>query len=61
LYQLPDVPRDFHALGEYLATHAIEGVVWHHDDGRMVKIKGMDFGHKRADVQVRVNARGPRG
>lgn len=41
------VPRDFDGLKAYLADHDIEGIVWHHDDGRMVKIKGKDFGIKR--------------
>jgi hypothetical protein len=28
-------------------THKdIEGIVWHHPDGRMVKIKKKDFGYK---------------
>lgn len=44
---LPDVPRDYDGLKAYFATHAIEGIVWHHPDGRMVKIKGKDFGLKR--------------
>lgn len=44
---LVDVPRTFVEIREYLATHDIEGIVWHHDDGRMVKIKGNDFGIKR--------------
>lgn len=44
---LPDAPRDFAGLREYLATHDIEGIVWHHEDGRMVKIKTKDFGLKR--------------
>lgn len=43
-----DAPRDFDGLRVYLGTHDIEGVVWHHGDGRMVKIKGTDFGIKRA-------------
>ncbi len=41
---LEDVPRDLAGLREYLATHAIEGIVWHHPDGRMAKIKAKDFG-----------------
>ncbi len=45
---LNDFPRDFNAIRGYLATHDIEGVVWHHDDGRMVKIKGKDFGLQRS-------------
>lgn len=44
---LEDAPRTFDALREYLAGRDIEGIVWHHPDGRMVKIKGKDFGLKR--------------
>lgn len=40
----PDAPREFDALREWLATQEIEGLVWHHDDGRMAKIKRRDFG-----------------
>ncbi len=32
---------------EYLADEDIEGIVWHHPDGRMAKIKKRDFGLKR--------------
>ncbi len=42
-----DAPRDFDGLKAYFAATDIEGIVWHHDDGRMVKIKGKDFGLKR--------------
>ena len=45
--QLPDCPRDFDGLREYLRTHDIEGVVWHRGNGDMVKIKSRDFGLKR--------------
>lgn len=44
------VPRDFNGLREYFETMGkpgIEGIVWHHPDGRMVKIKARDFGVKR--------------
>ncbi|MES2889699.1 MAG: DUF5565 family protein [Pseudomonadota bacterium] len=41
---LPDCPRTFEALRAYLADRVIEGIVWHHADGRMVKIKAKDFG-----------------
>ncbi len=41
------VPRSFDALHDWLANKPIEGVVWHHRDGRMAKIKGRDFGHRR--------------
>ena len=44
---LPDAPRRFAWLCEYLAERDIEGIVWHHPDGRMVKIKTKDFGIKR--------------
>lgn len=37
------VPTDFEGLKEYLSDRAIEGIVWHHEDGRMVKIKKKDF------------------
>jgi hypothetical protein len=45
--QLTDCPRTFAELREYLRTRDIEGIVWHHPDGRMVKIKARDFGIKR--------------
>lgn len=41
---LEDAPRDFEGIRRYLDQHAIEGIVWHHPDGRMVKIKARDFG-----------------
>lgn len=44
---LPDAPRDFDGLKVYLTEHDIEGIVWHHPDGRMCKIKARDFGIKR--------------
>jgi Family of unknown function (DUF5565) len=44
---LGDAPRTYDALASYLAANDIEGIVWHHPDGRMVKIKGKDFGLKR--------------
>lgn len=40
----PDAPRDFDGLSTWLAEHEIEGLVWHHQDGRMAKIKARDFG-----------------
>ena len=42
---LPDCPRDFAGLDAYLADFRGEGVVFHHPDGRMAKIKCRDFGH----------------
>ena len=44
---LRDCPRTFDALREYLRARDIEGIVWHHEDGSMVKIKGKDFGLRR--------------
>jgi hypothetical protein len=45
---LDGVPRTFEGIRGYLAARPdIEGIVWHHPDGRMVKIKGKDFGIKR--------------
>lgn len=44
---LPDAPRDYAGLKAYLADRDIEGIVWHHPDGRMVKIKAKDFGIRR--------------
>jgi len=42
-----DTPRTFSELREWLASRNIEGIVWHHPDGRMAKIKLRDFGLKR--------------
>ncbi len=42
-----DAPRTFNALLEWFKEKDIEGIVWHHPDGRMVKIKKKDFGFKR--------------
>lgn len=44
---LPDAPRTFNELKAYFLDKDIEGIVWHHPDGRMVKIKKKDFGLKR--------------
>lgn len=50
-YPVPD-PITFESLKEFFKsndgqTHRdIEGIVWHHPDGRMVKIKKKDFGYK---------------
>lgn len=44
---LQDCPRDFDSIKNYLENKDIEGIVWHHSDGRMVKIKKKDFGFKR--------------
>lgn len=44
---LENAPTDFDGLKTYLASMEIEGIVWHHPDGRMVKIKKKDFGLRR--------------
>lgn len=43
---LLSAPRDFEGIKEYLSAAGIEGIVWHHPDGRMVKIKRRDFFRK---------------
>lgn len=45
--ELEDVPTDYDSLEQWLTDKKIEGIVWHHPDGRMVKIKKKDFGLKR--------------
>lgn len=41
-----NAPRTFNELKEWFKDQDIEGIVWHHPDGRMVKIKRKDFGYK---------------
>lgn len=45
--QYEDVPTDLAALKAWLTEHDIEGIVWHHPDGRMAKVKKRDFGLSR--------------
>jgi hypothetical protein len=40
---LEPVPRDYDGLAKLLATFDGEGIVFHHPDGRMAKIKRRDF------------------
>lgn len=44
---MSDCPRTFDGLSTWLAQRDIEGIVFHHPDGRMAKIKARDFGIKR--------------
>lgn len=44
----PDCPRDFNGLRNWFIGKDIEGIVFHHPDGRMVKIKLKDFGIRRS-------------
>jgi hypothetical protein len=39
-----DVPRDYDGIRNWLSGHRVEGVVFHHADGRMAKVKRKDFG-----------------
>jgi hypothetical protein len=48
--ELPSCPRDYDGIRRWLSTNNVEGIVWHHPDGRMVKIKAKDFGLKRASL-----------
>lgn len=41
---LGGVPLTFAGLREYLGANLIEGIVFHHPDGRMCKIRRHDFG-----------------
>lgn len=50
--EIIEVPRTFDGLKAWFSTHRIEGIVWHHPDGRMVKIKRKDFGYKWPDVDT---------
>lgn len=45
--QYADCPRDMKGLQEWLIDKDIEGIVFHHPDGRMAKIKKRDFNLKR--------------
>lgn len=40
---IESAPRDFDGLREWLIARPYEGVVWHHADGRMAKLKKKDF------------------
>ena len=44
---VPEAPRAFNALRDYLSVEDIEGFVFHHPDGRKAKIKKRDFGFRR--------------
>lgn len=42
-----NVPRDFDSLQSFLDDWMHEGIVFHHPDGRMAKIRRVDFGFPR--------------
>lgn len=50
---LVDCPREYSAFKSYFERVNIEGIVWHHADGRMVKIKAKDFGIRRRKIERR--------
>ena len=43
MLELPDSPRDFLGLCEFLLAYKGEGIVWHHPDGCMAKLKRRDI------------------
>jgi len=45
--EIVDCPRDYEGIREYLERADVEGVVFHHPDGRMAKVKKKDYGMKR--------------
>jgi hypothetical protein len=45
--QYPDCPRTYEGLMKFMAGKDIEGIVFHHPDGRMAKIKKRDYKLKR--------------
>lgn len=49
--EILNAPRTFDKLKEFFQQINIEGIVWYHPDGRMVKIKAKDFGLKRSIIQ----------
>lgn len=51
-----DCPRTFNELRDWLAERDIEGVVWHHPDGRMVKMTKKKYGLPRKPASVSVAA-----
>jgi hypothetical protein len=42
--EIPGDPRTFADIRDLFERVRMEGIVWHHPDGRMVKIKTKDFG-----------------
>jgi hypothetical protein len=46
---MPPPPLTFIGLRNYFDLIDVEGIVWHHPDGRMAKIKAKDFGLRRGE------------
>jgi hypothetical protein len=45
--EITNGPRTFEEMKAFFGEHDMEGIVWHHPDGRMAKIKARDFGVRR--------------
>lgn len=54
---VPGHGSPFESIKSFLASANIEGIVWHHPDGRMVKIKAKDFGLSRASTRAKQGRR----
>jgi len=50
--------RDYNSIKTYLETAGIEGIVYHHKDGRMAKIKSRDFGIDWVGVRRKLKTEG---
>ena len=50
--ELESFARTFDNIKALLSAYDMEGIVWHHPDGRMAKIKARDFGLKRAKTPM---------
>lgn len=48
--QYDDVERTFDGICKFFENKDIEGLVFHHKDGRMAKIKKRDFGQQRTTI-----------
>lgn len=46
-----DIHRDFERLRQTIEVLDIEGIVFHHPDGRMAKVKARDYGIKRRHLE----------
>lgn len=58
LFPLSCPVRTFETIRSYLVPLDVEGIVWHHPDGRMSKIKKKDFGLVRCPPEPIVGVRG---
>ena len=58
--QYENVPRTYEGLKQWFSDKPIEGIVFHHPDGRMAKIKKRDYGlsRKQSNNQMQPTAKG---